>query len=180
MVLEVRSATKHLVAEHASQLARWYNHPHNRALMGNSSDMTTEDVEEMYAEMRHGGGRPYVLFVDNVLAGDCDLRRLDAIRGEFAILVGDTARQGKGLGTRFTVMTLVHAFRDLALARVSLSVLPHNTAGRRCYQKAGYLEDRAPETLAFLASPEDVPMTAFPHTVRQLHPSAWDQVRRLP
>jgi RimJ/RimL family protein N-acetyltransferase len=169
-------ATAELVSQHSGTLATWYNHPGNQDLMGNTQAFTPPDVETFMRELAEEGGLPFLLFVDGALVGDADLRNLDVHACEFAIMVGDTSRQGQGLGTRFTVMLHVHAFRDLKLTTVVLSIVPHNTGARRCYEKAGYVEWHSPRALAACDDPTDVPMVLTEKALRDRYNDAWTQV----
>ncbi|GAA4419540.1 GNAT family protein [Georgenia halophila] len=67
----------------------------------------------------------------------------------FRILVGPRGRD-RGLGTEAVRMTLGHAFRALALHRVSLEVYAFNPRARRAYEKAGFVvEGVARQALRF-------------------------------
>ncbi len=57
---------------------------------------------------------------------------------EFSILIGDTRHQGKGIGSEATRMMLDHAFRNLNLHRVYLTVLESNARAREMYTKHGF------------------------------------------
>lgn len=61
--------------------------------------------------------------------------------GEFAILLGDEQVRGKGVGEIATRHMLRHAFKDLNLHRVYLSVLADNAAARALYRKVGFVEE---------------------------------------
>jgi len=58
--------------------------------------------------------------------------------GEFAIMIGNTSYQGKGIGAQATQMMLEHAFLDLDLHRVYLYVLKENERAIKTYEKAGF------------------------------------------
>ncbi|RTR36365.1 N-acetyltransferase [Robertmurraya yapensis] len=60
---------------------------------------------------------------------------------EFAIMIGDRNNQGKGIGTFATESILNHAFVDLNLNRVHLSVLEENMRAIRLYEKVGFSID---------------------------------------
>ncbi len=57
---------------------------------------------------------------------------------EFAILLGDKSRWGKGTGTRITVAVLDYAFDWLNLNRIELSVLDINPRAVHLYEKLGF------------------------------------------
>ncbi|MDR5853373.1 GNAT family protein [Caballeronia sp. LZ062] len=58
--------------------------------------------------------------------------------GEFGIQIGDAAARGRGIGEAATRLMLRHAFADLNLRRVSLSVLADNTRAIRLYERVGF------------------------------------------
>lgn len=57
---------------------------------------------------------------------------------EFAIMIGDKDRWGKGLATQATQGTLRHAFDDLQLHRVWLTVNADNDRAKRLYERCGF------------------------------------------
>ena len=59
-------------------------------------------------------------------------------RGEFHLLIGRRDLHGRGLGSDATRQMPRHAFHDLNLHRVFLSVLSSNAAAIRIYEKAGF------------------------------------------
>jgi RimJ/RimL family protein N-acetyltransferase len=72
--------------------------------------------------------------------GLVSLTGIDAVhrRAEFHLLIGRRDLHGRGLGTAATRQMLRHAFQDLNLHRVFLSVLATNAAAIRVYEKAGF------------------------------------------
>ncbi|CAG34769.1 GNAT family N-acetyltransferase [Desulfotalea psychrophila] len=60
---------------------------------------------------------------------------------EFAIWIGDVEFRGNGVGTFATEGALKHAFLDLNLNRVYLTVLEENEAARALYKKVGFSEE---------------------------------------
>jgi hypothetical protein len=127
--------------------------------------------------MRERGGRPFLLFLGDVLMGDADLRRLQGVSAEFAIMVGARAAQGRGWGTRFSVMVHALAFGVLGRRTVHLSIVPHNVGGRRCYEKVGYVEDAGPGARACCDLPTDVGMSLTRERFLELHGAAAASVR---
>ena len=59
-------------------------------------------------------------------------------KGEFAIIVGDTRSQGKGIGRSATVAMLEWGFGQLNLHKISLSVLASNKRAIRLYETLGF------------------------------------------
>jgi RimJ/RimL family protein N-acetyltransferase len=143
----------------APQLALYYNEPHNRSMMAHTQEMSIADVVEHYALLRAEQGRPLMLFAGGRLVGDADLRGIGDGRAELAIMVGDRALQGRGLGTAFGVMAHALAFRMLGLTRTCVSILPENDASRRLFERLGYLLDDSPAARAIADEPTDVTMS---------------------
>jgi RimJ/RimL family protein N-acetyltransferase len=144
-------------------LADYYNEPTNRALMTNEVEFTAEDVENQFVTMRAEGGRPFLLFDQDDLIGDCDLRRVEATVAELAILVGSRARQAKGYGTRFSFMLVAFAFRELRLSKVYASVRPENAGSLRMFEKLRFSVDASPEARIYAEEDDDVCLSIDAH-----------------
>jgi RimJ/RimL family protein N-acetyltransferase len=157
--LRIVEPTTDEVREHAGTLADFYNEPVNRALLTNEHEFCSDDVVEQFAEMFEEGGHPFLLFADETMVGDCDLRHIEGKTAEFAVLVGARARQARGLGTRFTTMAHVIAFGPLALERVFVSVRPENAGSLRMLGKVGYVVDTSPAARRFAEEEDDVCMS---------------------
>jgi RimJ/RimL family protein N-acetyltransferase len=56
----------------------------------------------------------------------------------FHITIGERDAWGRGLGTETTSLMLSHAFEQLALHRVGLTVFSYNLRAIRAYEKAGF------------------------------------------
>jgi len=154
----------------APALAASYNDSHNRVMMGHDGEPhTAADVLAYYDELRAEGGRPFLLHVDGVLMGDADFRNIAASTGEFAIMIGARASQGRGLGTRFALMLHLFGYDLLGLERIYISVIPANAASRRLFEKLGYQLDDSPEARALIDEETDVTMS--------LARSAFDRTR---
>ncbi|WP_213780465.1 GNAT family protein [Caballeronia sp. dw_276] len=68
---------------------------------------------------------------------------------EFGIQIGDTAAQGQGIGDAATQLALRHAFGDLNLRRVYLSVLATNGRAIKLYEKTGFRHEGVLREAAF-------------------------------
>ena len=162
---------------HAATLAGWYNEGYNRSMMDNSRRMTAADVIDQFRLMREEGGRPFVLHLDGSLAGDADFRRVRGDTAEFAIMVGARSLQGKGLGTRFSVILHTFAFRMMGLDRVYLSIVPANEPGRRCYEKVGYVLDSSDQARGCADSDSDITMSLARDEFERRHAQVLGQIR---
>ena len=143
----------------ALQLSRYYNDPYNRAMLAHTQEMSVADVIQHYRSLRAEGGRPLLLMADGRLVGDADLRGVGDGRAELAIMVGDRALQGRGLGTAFGIMAHALAFRLLELRRTCVSILPENAASRRLFERLGYEIDNTPDARAITDESTDVTMS---------------------
>jgi RimJ/RimL family protein N-acetyltransferase len=154
----------------AAALAAFYNDSHNRLMMGHGAEPhTAAGVIAYYQELRIEGGRPFLFYADGVLMGDADFRNIGEGAGEFAIMIGGRASQGRGLGTRFGLMLHLFGYDVLGLERIYISVIPANAASRRLFEKLGYRIDDSPEARAFIDEESDLTMS--------LARSAFDRTR---
>jgi len=145
----------------APALASFYNDPYNRRMMANTTSLSPEDVIASLADLGAGGGRPFLLYAGERLVGDGDLRHLGvrAGAGEVAVLVGDRAIQGRGLGTRFTALLHAFAFQVLGLERLYASVLPSNEPSLRLFARLGHAPDTSEAARSFADEPGDVTLS---------------------
>jgi diamine N-acetyltransferase len=72
--------------------------------------------------------------------GMANLLRIDwvAKSAEFGVQIGAAAEWGRGLGTWVVRAMVQHAFDNLNLHRVYLTVLPNNRRALRIYEKVGF------------------------------------------
>ena len=84
---------------------------------------------------------------------------------EFAIQIGDTSARGLGIGTEATRLALDHAFDDLNLHRVHLTVLASNTHAIALYKKAGFQAEGLQRQAVFKSGRhvDVVPMAILAH-----------------
>lgn len=158
------------VRRYAEMLAHFYNDEHNRVMMDHSDEHTPEDILELYADTSPDTIR-FFIEADGVFLGDADLRHIDRARrtAEYAVMIGARAAQGKGWGTRVTIMITYFAFAELDLQTVYLSVIPTNVAGRRAYEKVGYQRDHSEAGKQFREHPDDIVMSVDRATFMARH-----------
>jgi RimJ/RimL family protein N-acetyltransferase len=159
------------VRSHAAALAEYYNEPVNRSLMTNEHEFSAEDVVEHFETMQGEGGHPFLLFENDTLLGDCDLRHIQDGTAELAIMVGARARQAKGYGTRFARMLTAFAFERLRLSTVYASVRPENTGSLRMFEKLGYVVDTSPKARRYAEEDDDVCLSIDPRAFGEKHPT---------
>ena len=91
------------------------------------------------------------LEADDTHIGNVYLLNIDWVvrSAVFHILIGDARHRGKGYGKRATLLALDHAFGDLKLNRVSLSVLAANAPVIGLYEKCGFHREGLARQAAF-------------------------------
>ena len=170
-------ATVDDVALHADELARGYNHPSNAELMGHAEPISPDEVVEHYTEMIGEGARAFLLFFDDRFAGDADLRGFRDGAAEFAFMIGAPEAQGKGLGTRYATMVHAFGFHEVHLHHIYASIVPHNTASRRVFEKLGYWLDDSATARSFADEPGDLVMAIDRQTFDRINAVALGQIR---
>lgn len=155
------------LAQHAKLLSFGYNEPRNAELMGHTFAISPDEVIESYRDSIAAGMRAFLLFDAGALAGDGDLRGLRNGTAEFAFMIAMPQAQGKGLGTRFATMIHAFGFSELGLQRIYASVVPHNTASRRVFEKLGYVADTTPAAREYADEPGDVTLALDRATFEQ-------------
>lgn len=168
------------VTAHATQLAAGYNDPRNAELMGHTEPISEDEVVDHYDAAIEEGVRSFLLFLDGALVGDGDLRGLRDGAAEFAFMIAAPTVQGKGLGTRFAVMIHGFGFARLGLHRIYASVVPHNVASRRVFEKMGYQNDDGPEARSYADEPGDVTLVIDRETFERSYASVLDQIQFAP
>jgi RimJ/RimL family protein N-acetyltransferase len=165
----------------APLLARWYDHPENRALLTNQQEFTPAAVLEHYAAMRAAGARTFLFYRDGALAGDGDLRGFarpeDGPEAEYALLVGEVGAQGRGLGTLFSRLVLHLAFGPLGLSQVFASVVPQNKGSLRMFEKLGFVVDASPAGRRYAEHGHDVCLRMEAGEFARLHGAQTASVR---
>jgi RimJ/RimL family protein N-acetyltransferase len=69
---------------------------------------------------------------------------------EFSIRIGREADRGRGVGSTAIRLMLNHAWNDLGLHRVSLTVHESNIRARRAYEKCGFAQEGMLRDAAFV------------------------------
>lgn len=79
----------------------------------------------------------------NVIVGAVYLTSIDWLNrsAEFSIWIGLSEHQNKGVGKFATHKILDHAFKDLGLHRIYLTVLERNARARKLYKSVGFSEE---------------------------------------
>lgn len=162
---------------YSEKLSVGYNDPANAELMGHANLISATEVVDSYAESMSAGMRPFLLFVDGEFAGDGDLRNIRGTAAEFAFMIAAPNAQGKGLGTRFAIMIHAFGFVRLELQRIYASVVPHNVASRRVFEKLGYVQDDSPAAREYAEEPGDVTLVLDRETFVRTHAAQLAQIQ---
>lgn len=174
--LSAVEATADDVREHAATFAAAYNDPKNAALLGHTEPLDEDDVLEHYVNMIADRGHPFLLFRDGRLVGDGDLRTALDGACEFAFLIADPNKQGKGLGTRFALMICAAGFARLGLTQIYASVVPANVASCRVFEKLGFVLDTSSKARAFADEDNDLVLSINRETFERANAVAIAQI----
>lgn len=124
---------------------KWRNDPELIALLGAPFRYINMNVDEKWFEgyMGNRGNAIRCAIVeedkDDIL-GLVSLVDINYINQSavFHIMIGDKENQGKGIGTFAVQAMLEHAFFNMNLQRIELSVLESNERARNLYEKMGF------------------------------------------
>ncbi len=126
-------------------LHRWRSDPAVYETLVGSFRHVSREVDEAWfdrylANRDHEVRLAIVLAESGALVGVAYLLRIDwvARSTELGLIIGESEHRGRGLGTQAAELAVAHAFDDLNLHRVSLTVLEDHAAAIRCYEKAGF------------------------------------------
>ena len=133
---------------------RWYADSEvARLTRYQQSTITPEEIDRFfYARILGPDAMAMAIHVRGTdrLIGTCAFSQLDGDNGStlYHITIGEHDAWGKGYGTEATDLMLVHAFTQLGLHRVGLTVFEYNERALRSYEKSGFvIEGRAREAI---------------------------------
>jgi RimJ/RimL family protein N-acetyltransferase len=138
---------RELAGSDLDAINRWRNDPELVALLGGSFRHVCRAVDERWYESylanRAVNVRLAIEAGDETLVGAVYLVGIDWVNrsAEFALWIGEAAWQGKRIGEAATRLVLAHAFDDLNLERIHLTVLRHNERAIRLYRKLGFVDE---------------------------------------
>ena len=125
-------------------VVRWYRDPElGRLTRYHANPMTAEEVERFFrGRLMADDALAYAIeeLPSRRLIGFTTFSGLDPENGSvlFHITIGERDAWGRGLGSEATSLMLGHAFENLELHRVGLSVFSYNTRAIRAYEKVGF------------------------------------------
>ena len=124
----------------------WRNDPALITLLGAPFRYINLDVDIRWYEnyMNNRGNTVRCAVVnedDDEIIGLVSLTSIDYINqsAEFHIMIGERKNQGKGAGTFAVQAMLDHAFQNMNLQRVELTVLESNERAKHLYEKCGFI-----------------------------------------
>lgn len=122
----------------------WRNNPNLISSLGAPFRYINYDVDkcwyDSYMNNRRTTVRCAIVDETDKILGLVSLVAIDHLNqsAEFHIMIGDTENQNKGIGTFAVKEMLNHAFNNLNLQRVELTVLENNERARHLYEKNGF------------------------------------------
>lgn len=127
---------------------QWRNDPELISLLGAPFRFINIQVDEKwfdnYMNTRNNAIRCAIVDEnDDKILGLVSLVSIDYISrsAELHIMIGNKNDRGKGLGTFAINSILTHAFKNVNLHRVELTVLEDNAYARKLYEKIGFIQE---------------------------------------
>jgi RimJ/RimL family protein N-acetyltransferase len=147
-----------------SHSLKWRNDPAVRdAVLGYRFPVTEKMEEGWYDRVLADQGGKRATFaiedLDGALAGLVHLFDIDwpCRLAHFGIVIGESSRQGRGIGSEATALMMAYGFDTLNLERIELRVVDSNVRARHIYAKLGFADEGRLRRAAFIAgAPADV------------------------
>jgi RimJ/RimL family protein N-acetyltransferase len=129
---------------HLARTREWANDPPLMRLMDRKQPVAPAEHEAWFLSLARRSDCAYFAIetvdrrdhVGNVWLWDIDRRNRKA---ELRVVVGDAAARGQGLGTEAIDRLCQKGFADFDLHRIYAFVLGINPAGRRAFERAGFV-----------------------------------------
>ncbi|MCX5743413.1 MAG: GNAT family protein [Proteobacteria bacterium] len=128
-------------------LYAWKNDPEvGNLLVGFTTGYTRADLSKWVDFHRAAADEAFFMIVrkvDDRAIGHVAFYQLNHRlgTGDFAILLGDKAAWGKGIGRACTRYLCAYGFEQLNLRRITLGVLATNDRAHKLYQSLGFVEE---------------------------------------
>mgnify|MGYP005636336855 CR=1 FL=1 len=140
---------RELKKEDISQINMWRNDKDLISCLGAPYRYINTDVDNQwydnYMKSRNNTVRCSIVNTEeeDIVLGLVSLTGISSINqsAEFHIMIGDSENRGKGIGSYATIEMLKHAFYNLNLNRIELSVLESNTRAVNLYEKVGFKKE---------------------------------------
>lgn len=129
-------------------IVKWRNAPDVKKNLYTQAPLTTEQhLNWLKNKVNTGYCAQFIIEVhspDSMRSiGTVFIKNIDRInlKGEYGIFIGESDARGKGFALKATVKILQHAFEELKLNRIYLTVFSDNLAAINVYQKAGFVQE---------------------------------------
>ena len=125
------------------RLTAWLNDPEVTKHLSFYLPVTRKAEEEWVRSDQPGHTRFAIETLEGAHIGNCGLDGVPNKRRcwSFGIFIGDRDYWDGGYGTDAAISTLAYGFVHQNLHRIHLSVEAENPRARRCYEKAGFVEE---------------------------------------
>ncbi len=128
------------------QINKWRNDPELIELLGAPFRYINLEVDEKWYEsyMANRSSCVRCAITENdsdEIIGLVSLVAIDYMNqsAQFHIMIGNEKNQGRGVGTFAVKKILNHAFNNMNLQRIELSVLENNERAKHLYEKCGFV-----------------------------------------
>jgi len=140
--------------DNVAAFRRWYADPEVARLARYQDTPMREDEVDRFFQVRALGPESLTMAIHEKatdrLIGTCAFSQMDGDNGSamYHITIGEKDAWGHGFGTEATRLMVDHAFGNLGLHRIALSVFEFNERAIRAYARVGFLtEGRAREAV---------------------------------
>lgn len=118
---------------------QWINDPNNNRYLHYDLPLTYDKTLRWFQEKDNTHRVDCTIEYDQKPVGVIGLLAIDSEnqKAEYYITIGDTSFQGKGIATKATMLLLEHAFTDLNLNKVYLTVDADNEKACGLYERVG-------------------------------------------
>lgn len=131
-----------------SSINKWRNNPELISCLGAPFRFINLTVDEKWYDsyMSNRSNQVRCAIVndaDDLILGMVSLVTIDYMNqsAEFHIMIGESENQGRGIGTFAVVEMLKHAFYNMNLQRIELTVLEDNIRAQKLYEKVGFVRE---------------------------------------
>ena len=130
-----------------SKINQWRNDPELISMLGAPFRFIDIQVDEnwfnSYMSNRNSMVRCSIVDEKDEIVGLISLVSINYLNqsAELHIMIGDKENQGKGIGSFAVGTMLEHAFMNLNLQRIELTVLASNFRAQKLYEKFGFVKE---------------------------------------
>jgi UDP-4-amino-4,6-dideoxy-N-acetyl-beta-L-altrosamine N-acetyltransferase len=125
---------------------KWLNNPETNQFLGSRMRKGTdfEFHQKWFSDYENDKRRKiFIIELDEKPIGQVGLTDIDLLDKNACvyIVIGEKDCRGKGIGTESVKFILKYGFEDLKLHKIWLDYHDDNIAGRKCYDKCGFIEE---------------------------------------